>query len=162
MARRSAATVLRRSSRHSTEKRIGNVDRSYSAPVVALSQVRRTDGGFRTIHSNATPTPSFSLQHSSRRRARKSTSVTRDSHKRARRQTGPHGSSFYPEDLARVAGCRGQMEAWEWLPVFYCCAVPLTTTAKGGFSPVESSMLAEKVQWSWSSLDTAAVVPPSD
>ena len=46
--------------------------------------------------------------------------------------------------------------------VFYCCAVPLTTTAKEGFSPVESSMLAEKVQWSWSSLDTATVVPPSD
>ena len=45
--------------------------------------------------------------------------------------------------------------------VFYCCAIPLTTTAKGGFSPVESSMLAEKVQWSWSSLDTVALVPPS-
>ena len=51
--------VLRRSSRHSTEKRIGNLDRSYSAPAVALSQVRRTDGRRRTIHRGTTPT-SFS------------------------------------------------------------------------------------------------------
>ena len=32
-------------------------DRSYSAPAVALSQVRRTDGRRRTIHSGTTPTP---------------------------------------------------------------------------------------------------------
>jgi hypothetical protein len=56
-ARRSAATVLRRSPRPSTEKRIGNFDRSYSAPAVALSQVRRTDGRRRTIHGGTTPTP---------------------------------------------------------------------------------------------------------
>jgi integrase len=56
-ARRPAATVLRRSPRHSTEKRIANVDRSYTAPAVALSQVRRTDGRRRTIHSGTTPTP---------------------------------------------------------------------------------------------------------
>ena len=49
--------MLRRSPRHSTEKRIGNVDRSYSPPAVALSQVRRTDGRRRTIHSRTTPTP---------------------------------------------------------------------------------------------------------
>ena len=56
-----AAALLPRcfdcSSRHSTEKRIGNLDRSYSAPAVALSQVRRTDGRRRTIHSRTTPTP---------------------------------------------------------------------------------------------------------
>ena len=56
-ARRPAATVLRRSPRHATEKPIGNVDRSYSAPAVALPQVRRTDGRRRTIHSRTTPTP---------------------------------------------------------------------------------------------------------
>src|SRR5207249_4650454 len=54
---RPAVTVLRRSSRHSTEKRIGNLDRSYTAPAVALPQVRRTDGRRRTIHSGTTPTP---------------------------------------------------------------------------------------------------------
>ena len=32
------------------EKRIANLDRSYRAPAVALSQVRRTDGRRRTIH----------------------------------------------------------------------------------------------------------------
>jgi hypothetical protein len=36
--------AARRSPRHSTEKRIGNVGCSHSAPAVALSQVRRTDG----------------------------------------------------------------------------------------------------------------------
>jgi Putative transposase/Transposase zinc-binding domain len=56
-ARRSAATVLRRSPRPSTQKRIGNFDRSYSAPALALSQVRRTDGRRRTIHGGTTPTP---------------------------------------------------------------------------------------------------------
>ena len=56
-ARRPAATVLRRSPRHSTEKPIGNIDRSYSPPTVVLSQVRRTDGRRRTIHSRTTPTP---------------------------------------------------------------------------------------------------------
>ena len=45
------------------------------------------------------------------------------------------------------------------LLVFYCCAVPLTTSAKEVFSPVESSMLAEKVQWSWSSFETAGAEP---
>jgi hypothetical protein len=49
--------VLRRSPRPSTEKRIGNFDRSYSAPAVALSEVRRTDGRRRTIHGGTTPTP---------------------------------------------------------------------------------------------------------
>src|SRR5207245_10980057 len=56
-ARRPAATLLRRSPRHSTEKRIAIVDRSYTAPPVALSQVRRTDGRRRTIHRSTTPTP---------------------------------------------------------------------------------------------------------
>ncbi len=42
---------------------------------------------------------------------------------------------------------------------FYCCAVPFTTSAKEMLSPVESSILAEKVQWSWSSLETAGVEP---
>jgi len=42
---------------------------------------------------------------------------------------------------------------------FYCCAVPFTTSAKEILSPVESSMLAEKVQWSWSSLETAGAEP---
>ena len=39
------------------EKRIANLDRYYRAPAVALSQVRWTDGGRRTIHSRTTPTP---------------------------------------------------------------------------------------------------------
>jgi hypothetical protein len=56
-ARRPAATVLRRSPRHSPEKRIGNLDHSYSAPAVALSQVRPTDDRRRTIHRGTTPTP---------------------------------------------------------------------------------------------------------
>ena len=56
-ARRPAATVLRRSPCHSTERRIGNLDRYYLAPAVALSQVRRTDGRRRTIYSRTTPTP---------------------------------------------------------------------------------------------------------
>src|SRR5882724_2579196 len=43
------ATVLRRTPRHSAEKRIGTFDRRYRAPAVALSQVRRTDGCRRTI-----------------------------------------------------------------------------------------------------------------
>ena len=55
-ARCSPATVLRRSPRDSPEKRIGNLNR-YSAPAVALSQVRWTDGRCRTIHSPTTPTP---------------------------------------------------------------------------------------------------------
>ena len=41
------------------------------------SRVRRASGFLLTAFSNATPTPSFSLEHSSRRRVRKSTSVTR-------------------------------------------------------------------------------------
>lgn len=56
-ARRPPATLLRRSPRHSTEKPIGNVNRSYRAPAVALSQVRWIDGRRRTIYSRATPTP---------------------------------------------------------------------------------------------------------
>ena len=56
-ARRPATTVLRRSPCHSTEKRIRNLDRSSSAPAVALSQVPRTDGRRRTIYSRTTPTP---------------------------------------------------------------------------------------------------------
>jgi len=54
---RPAATVLRRSPCHSTERRIGNPDRDDLAPAVALSQVRRTDGRRRTIYSRTTPTP---------------------------------------------------------------------------------------------------------
>ena len=42
---------------------------------------------------------------------------------------------------------------------FYCCAVPFTTSAKEILSPVERSMLAKKVQWSWSSLETAGEEP---
>ena len=53
---RPAATVLRRSPRHSTEKRSRNFDRSY-ALAVALSQMRRTDGRRRTIRRRTTPTP---------------------------------------------------------------------------------------------------------
>src|SRR3982074_1090816 len=56
-ARRPAATVLRRSPRHSAEKRIGNLDRSHSAPALALPQLRRTAGRRRTIHRRPTPTP---------------------------------------------------------------------------------------------------------
>jgi len=55
--RRPAATLPRRSPRHSTERRIANLDRSYSATAVALSQVRRTYGRRRTIHCGPTPTP---------------------------------------------------------------------------------------------------------
>jgi hypothetical protein len=55
--RETAARVFRRFPRHSPKKPIGNVDRSYSAPAVALSQVRRTDGRRRAIHSGTTPTP---------------------------------------------------------------------------------------------------------
>jgi hypothetical protein len=40
------------------------------------SRVRRASGFLLTAFSNATPTPSFSLEHLSRRRVRKSTSVT--------------------------------------------------------------------------------------
>ena len=39
----------------------------------------------------------------------------------------------------------------------YCCAVPFTTSAKGSPSPELSFMAAEKVQCSWSSLETAGV-----
>ena len=42
------------------------------------SRVRRASGFLLTAFSNTTPTPSFSLQHSSRRRVRKSTNVTRE------------------------------------------------------------------------------------
>ncbi len=56
-ARRPAPTVLRRTPRHSTEKPIGTFDRRYSAPAMALSQVRRIDGRRRTIHRRTTPTP---------------------------------------------------------------------------------------------------------
>jgi len=41
------------------------------------SRVRRASGFLLTAFSNATPTPSFSLEHLSRRRVRKSTSVSR-------------------------------------------------------------------------------------
>jgi hypothetical protein len=41
------------------------------------SRVRRASGFLLTAFSNTTPTPSFSLQNSSRRRVRKSTNVTR-------------------------------------------------------------------------------------
>src|SRR5262245_12505256 len=40
-----------------TEKRIGNFCRFYTAPPVALSQVRRTHGRRPTIHRGTTPTP---------------------------------------------------------------------------------------------------------
>jgi hypothetical protein len=39
------------------EQRIRNVDRSYSAPAVALSQLRWVDGRRRTTHRGTTPTP---------------------------------------------------------------------------------------------------------
>src|SRR5581483_3553405 len=41
----------------------------------------------------------------------------------------------------------------------YCCAVPFTTSANGTASPDASFSPAEKIQWSWSSLLTAAAVP---
>ena len=45
-------------------QRIADLDRSYRAPVVALSQVWRTNGRPRTIHSGTTPTPfSAALGH---------------------------------------------------------------------------------------------------
>jgi hypothetical protein len=57
LAEQSAATVLHRSPRHSTEKRHGDLNRYNLEPAVALPQVRRTDGRRRTVHRGTTPTP---------------------------------------------------------------------------------------------------------
>jgi len=62
LANRRRAALLPRcfAALHATpSKNVGNFDRSYSAPAVALSQVRRTHGGRRAIHGGTTPT-SFS------------------------------------------------------------------------------------------------------
>src|SRR2546426_11490178 len=61
---------------------------------------------------------------------------------------------------------RGKPRCTHWCEVFracgsaiYCCAVPLTISENGRSSPDASFAAAEKIQWSWSSLETTGAAP---